>query len=132
MGKGIEYYLAKGFDKKMAEYFVNGRRRIVKVVPNEDFTLTLTFDSGEVRLYDMSPYLRQGTTMAFLSQWENFKRVYLDENHCVSWDIDENVDSRKVWSNKVDICPDVSYVDSIPVVDKDVVSGCLFKNDVYK
>lgn len=34
---------------------------------------------------------------------ENFRRVYLDGQHCVAWDIDPSVDSEKVWSNKVDL-----------------------------
>lgn len=44
--------------------------------------------------------------------YNNFCRVYLDESHCVSWDIDPNVDINEVWSNKVDLCPDTCYVES--------------------
>ncbi len=45
-----------------------------------------------------------------------FKGVYLDENGAVSWDKDQFVDSRKVdWNNKIDICPDTSYMDSVVV-----------------
>ena len=47
MSKSVEYYLSKGYDKKAAEYFASGRRRIVAVVPNDDFTLTISFDNGE-------------------------------------------------------------------------------------
>lgn len=115
MGKSVEYYLSKGFEQKMAEYFASGRRRITKVVPMNDHTLTLSFDNGEVRRYDMSPLLREGTVFAPLREWENFRRVYLDEDHCVSWDIDPNTDSRRVWSNKVDLSPDNCYVDSVPL-----------------
>ena len=46
---------------------------------------------------------------------ENFRRVYLDESGSVSWDIDPNVDSNVVWNNKVDLCPDGCYIDSVPV-----------------
>ena len=114
MGKSAEYYLSKGYDPKAAEYFSAGRRRITKVVPNEDFTLTLTFDNGEVRQYNAMPLLDEGTVFAPFRDWKNFSRVYLDENHCVSWDIDPCVDSDRVWSNKVDLCPDSCYLDSIP------------------
>lgn len=31
------------------------------------------------------------------------------------WDVDPAVDSSKVWSNKVDLCPDSCYIDSIPI-----------------
>ena len=29
--------------------------------------------------------------------------------------VDPDVDSEKVWSNKVDLCPDSCYIDSVPV-----------------
>ena len=85
MAKTVAYYLSKGFDQAAAEYYAAGRRRIVSVEPNDDFTLTIGFDNGERRVLDMS------------------------------WDIDPSVDSEKVWSNKVDLCPDSCYIDSIPV-----------------
>ena len=46
---------------------------------------------------------------------ENFKRVYLDETSNISWDIDPNIDSNVVWSNKVDICSDECYINSKPI-----------------
>lgn len=99
----------------MAEYFAKGRRRITEVTPNDDFTLTLRFDNGEVRIYDAAPLLCKGTVFEPFRDISNFRRVYLDEENCVSWDIDPTVDSRQVWSNKVDICPDTCYVDSKPI-----------------
>lgn len=114
MGNSVAYYLSKGFDLKMAEYFSAGRRRITKVIPNEDFTLTLTFDNGETRQFNAAGLLEDGTVFATFRDWHNFSRVYLDENNCVSWDIDPNIDSSKVWSNKVDLSSDTCYVDSIP------------------
>ncbi len=114
MGKSIEYYRAKGLDEKAAAYFASGRKQITSVIPRKDFTLILGFDSGESRLYDMNPLLQPGTVFAPLRQWENFRRVYLDQDHCVCWDIDPAVDSQAVWSNKVDLCPDSCYLDSVP------------------
>ena len=115
MGQSVEYYLSKGFSQKMALYFAAGRRKITEVVANDDFTLTLTFDNGEHRLYNVLPLLQPGTVFASFHKLENFRRVYLDEQHCVSWDIDPTVDSNIVWNNKVDLCPDTCYVDSIPI-----------------
>ncbi|MCD8087569.1 MAG: DUF2442 domain-containing protein [Oscillospiraceae bacterium] len=115
MKKDAAYYLSKGFDLPMAEYFAAGRRRITAVAPNRDFTLTLDFDNGERRLYDCKPLLQPGTVFAPFMLFDNFRRVYLDKDHCVSWDIDPAVDSETVWSNKVDISPDSCYVDSIPL-----------------
>ena len=115
MGKTVEYYLSRGYDQRVAEYFAAGRRKIMSVVPNDNYTLTLTFDNGEQRVYDAAPLLQAGTVFAPFRDLENFRRVYLDDSHCVSWDIDPTVDSNVVWNNKVDLCPDGCYVDSVPV-----------------
>ena len=115
MDKNVEYYLSRGFDRKMAEYFTAGRRRIEAVTANADRTLTLRFDNGELRRFDMAPLIRTGTVFAFLEAADAFQRVYLDDDRCVSWDIDPGVDSRRVWRNKVDLSPDVCYVDSVPI-----------------
>ena len=113
--KTVDYYLEQGCSRPMAQYYASGRKTIVGVVANDDFTLMLTFDNGEVRRLDMKPYLRPETIFEPFMKLQNFRRVYFDETHSVCWDIDPNIDSKEVWSNKVDICPDVCYVDSIPV-----------------
>ena len=115
MGKSVEFYLSKGFTLQMAEYFAKGRRTIVSVNPKQDFTLTLEFDNGERRVYDCKPFLEKGTVFESFMDYENFKRVYLDDSNCVSWDVDPDIDSNEVWNNKVDISSDVCYVDSVPV-----------------
>lgn len=115
MPNTVEYYMAKGFDRAMAEYYASGRKKIVSVKPNEDFTLFLTFDNGERRILDVKPVLDKGGVFTPFRDYNNFKRVYLDDTGCVSWDIDPEVDSNVVWNNKVDICPDGCYVDSVPV-----------------
>ena len=123
MGKSVEYYLSKGYDRKMAEYFASGRKRITKVVPRNDFTLLLSFDNGETRLYDASPLLQAGTVFAPFREWDNFRRVYLDEDHSVCWDIDPNIDSNEVWNNKVDLCPDSCYVETVVLLSKGEVDS---------
>ena len=110
-----EYYLSKGFDDAMAEYLSHGRKKITAVLAHDNFKLTLIFLDGEHRLLDCYPFLKPGTVFAPFLDIEKFKRVYLDEDHCVSWDIDPLVDSRDVWSNKVTLCSDMCYVDSIPI-----------------
>lgn len=111
----VDDYLSKGFDRKTAEYFAADKKRITGVVPNDDFTLTICFDNGEKRLYDMRPLLKKGTVFEPFIKPENFHRVYVDETHCIAWDIDPNIDSRQVWNNKVDLCPDACYIDSVPL-----------------
>ena len=110
-----EYFLSKGFDLPTAKYYANGRRKIVSVTPNDDFTLILSFDNGERRLLDVKPMLMKGTVFEPFCDIANFKRVYLDAQHCVSWDIDPTVDSETVWNNKVDLCPDSCYINSVPM-----------------
>ena len=117
MANTVEYYLSKGFDHKTAEYFAGGKKRIVGVVANNDFTLFIRFDYGDVRLYDARPLLQKGTVFEHIANIETFRRVYVDEQHCIAWDIDPSIDSTKVWSNKVDLCPDSCYIDSLPIGD---------------
>ena len=112
MGKTVEYYLEKGFDIRVAEYFASGRRKILDVIPNDDFTIELCFDNGERRILDMKPQLLPGTIFEFMSDIDNFRRVYLDSDNCVCWDIDPNIDSELVWSNKINLDPANCYMNS--------------------
>lgn len=115
MPHDIQFYLDRGFDRAAAEYFAAGRRKIVAVTPNPDFTLTLQIDNGEVRVYDAKPLFEPGTVFERFGVWENFSRVYLDDVGDVAWDIDPNVNSNEVWNNKVDLCRDQVYLESVPV-----------------
>ena len=112
--KTVEEYVAMGCDLKTAEYFASGRKKITSVIPNTDFTLTLCFDNGEQRMLDMRPELKNGTVFEPFMEYENFKRVYLDDVACIAWDINPEIDSNVVWSNKVDLCPDSCYINSTP------------------
>lgn len=71
MRKSVEYYLSKGLDRKMAEYFSTGRRTIIDVFPNDNFTLTLTFDNGEKRIYDIAPLIKSDTEFNILKKRRN-------------------------------------------------------------
>ncbi len=113
MANSIDYYLSKGFDIKAATYFASGRRIVTNVEANDDFTLTILFDNGERRLYDMKPHLKSGTVFATFTDINNFRRVYLDENNVISWDIVPEIDSNTHWDNKVDIGTDLCYMDSV-------------------
>ena len=115
MANTVEYYLSKGFEQKAAEYFASGRKQLIDVIANNDFTLTLTFDNGEKRLFDVAPLLKKGTVFETFAEIENFRRVYIDGQHCIAWDIDPTIDSEKVWNNKVDLCPDGCYINSVPI-----------------
>lgn len=115
MANSADIYMSKGLDRKAADYFAGGRKRVVGVIPHDDFTLTLTFDNGEKRLYDMRQKLLEGTVFEPLIRPENFRRVYVDDTHCIAWNIASEINSEQEWSNKIDICADACYLDSLPL-----------------
>ena len=117
MKHDYHFYISRGYDPKTAAYFAGGRRKITAVMPNDDFTLTLTFDNGEMRVFDVAPLIEPGTVFETFADIKHFRRVYLDETKCVAWDIDPNVDSDVVWNNKVDISSDTCYLDSVPLTE---------------
>lgn len=116
VGREVEGYLAKGFDLKSAEYFAGGRKRIEAVSTNDDFTLRLSFAGDEIRIFDCKPMLAKDGVFSKFENLDDFRRVYLDEDHCVSWDIDPAVDSAVVWTNKVDLSQDTCYLESSPIL----------------
>ncbi len=112
MPQTVEYYLSKGFDEKAAEYFSKGRRKPIKVEPQDTFCLLITFDNFEKRLFDMSSLIKENTVYFVLNDKDLFKRCYIDSNNSICWDKDASVDSEKVWSNKIDLGADTCYMES--------------------
>ncbi len=98
--------------KKVKEYFEKGDRKIVKVVPNDDYSLTVTFDNNEVGIYDMSNNLYG--VFEFLKDKNTFKKVFIDEFGNIAWEREQKVVSGKPWSNRIEICKDSVYMDSKP------------------
>lgn len=107
--KDINWYLEKGVPRRVAEYYISGRKRLVKVTPYPAYSLILEYEDGERRIYDCRDLPQAGPVFEFLKDYENFKRVYLCGVGIVCWDIDPNVDSQIVWENQVDMCPDCCY-----------------------
>lgn len=96
-------------EPKVREYFNTGRKKLVDVHANDDYTLLLEYSNGEKRLYDLKPL---DGVFACLKPMSIFRRVYIDDCGCVAWDKDPAVDSNVVWDNKIDLCPDSCYLDS--------------------
>lgn len=115
MKKDVNYYLSLGLDEAIAKYYASGRKKIIDVKANENYTLVITFNNGEKRLMDCKTFIKDNTVFEILKDYNVFKRVYVDSTHSISWDKDPNIDSEKVWSNKIDLCPDSSYIDSVPI-----------------
>ena len=47
-----------------------------------------------------------------LKDIKKFQSVFIDEFGNVAWDIDDSVDSKRNWKNRIDICKDALYMDS--------------------
>jgi len=60
-------------------------RRITRVIPLEDFTLILLFDSGELRLLDMNPYIQGEGIWGKLRDWEVVSQVRAQEGFGGDW-----------------------------------------------
>ena len=97
-------------EPRVKEYFDNPRK-IIAVEPLEGYVLRLTFDNGEIKCYSMSDKL-QGV-FSVLQNQEKFQKVFLDEFGNVAWDIDDAVDSSVHWNNRIDLCKDALYMDSV-------------------
>lgn len=74
---------------------------VVRVVPREDYQLEIEFSTGEVRLFDVRPYLDKGV-FTQLKDRELFSRAY------VAFDT-------VCWPNELDIAPETLYIQSVPV-----------------
>ncbi len=75
--------------------------RVIAVHPNPDYTLTLTFTSGEIRSFDVKPYLGIGIFQELQDKGLfNSVRPFLGSIQ---------------WKNGQDFCPDTLFLDSVAV-----------------
>ncbi len=74
---------------------------VVRVVPREDFSLELWFNTGENRLFDVRPYLNRGV-FTRLQDIALFKQAFVAlDTVC--------------WPGDLDIAPETLYDRSIPI-----------------
>ena len=73
--------------------------RVKAVRPNPDYTLTLQFTNGEIRSFDVRPYLDKGIFRE-LKDLRRFNSV----KPCLG---------SVQWQNGQDLCPDTLYEDSV-------------------
>lgn len=106
-----EEFMKKGMDEKVAEYFTEGRRKILRVEAFPDYQLKLFFDNGEIKFFDVLPLIEKGNVFNVLKSVDRFNDVYLNDG-AVSWDIDPTIDSDVVWNNRIDLSPDTCYLES--------------------
>jgi hypothetical protein len=72
--------------------------RVKEVKPEKDYMLRLYFSNGEIRLFDMKPYLNLGIFKE-LADETLFNSVHPD-----GLSIE--------WANEASICPDTLYLNS--------------------
>lgn len=72
--------------------------RVKAVKANPDYTLTLTFTNGEIKVFDVKPYLDKGIFKELKNRNEfNSVQPFLGSIQ---------------WRNGQDFCPDMLYLDS--------------------
>jgi len=72
--------------------------RVINVKPEQNYSLLLTFNNGEVKRFDVKPYLEIGI----------FKQL---KDLSVFNSVKPFLGSIQ-WVNGVDLCPDTLYMDS--------------------
>ena len=77
--------------------------RVQSVTPCSDYTLTLQFTNGEVKRFDVNPYLTKGFFRE-LQSMNYFQKVHL---------FLQTVQ----WPNGQDFCPDTLYLESQPLTE---------------
>lgn len=73
---------------------------VIHVVPHPDYSIVAEFESGEMRRFDMRPYL-DFPAYAALKEPGLFMRAHV-ENGTV------------VWSEEIDLSPDTLYLRGLP------------------
>ena len=75
--------------------------RVKTVEPQPDYRLRITFTNGEVRVFDVKPYLDTGVFQALRDPaMFNTVRPLLGSIQ---------------WQNEADLCPDTLYEQSVPL-----------------
>jgi len=72
--------------------------RVTNVIPEENFTLLITFSNGEVKKFDVKPYLGIG--------------IFRELNDISLFNSVRPFLGSIQWSNGVDLCPDTLYLES--------------------
>ena len=85
------------------------------VVAMDNYLLQITFENGEVRVFDAKPMLKgmEGKWLGELLNVSYFKQVFVN-------------DGVVQWPDEQDICPDCVYEDSIPVFENMSENGIEF------
>jgi len=69
--------------------------KVLQVVPTDDYCVYVYFNDGSVRLFDVKPFIKQGTVFESLKDINYFKSKLAVINDTVAWDVGGNRDPRK-------------------------------------
>jgi hypothetical protein len=85
--------------------------RVTEAIPEVDFSLQLRFSNGELRRFDIRPYLDKGVFVR-LQDYDQFCQVKV-------------VGGTVEWFGEIDLCPDTLFEKSEPIVDQGAFpTGC--------
>ena len=93
----------------MGKLEILGYRAVTEVLPLSDYRLKLTFETGEIRIFDVKPYF-SSSYFAPMQDQKKFEKVrlFLDT---------------VAWANGADIAPERLYSDSIPIEEYEAQTG---------
>ena len=83
----------------MSNIKISMNPRVKKVSPNPDYTICLTFDNGENKIFDVKPYIDKGIFKE-LKELKVFNSV-------------KPMLGSIQWQGGQDFCPDTLYLESI-------------------
>ena len=75
--------------------------RVREVKPAANYTLVITFNNGEKRVFDVKPYLSKGIFSA-LTDYSIFNQV-------------KPFNGSILWPDDMDLCPDTLYEESVGI-----------------
>ena len=76
---------------------------IIEAQPKDDYILELKFRTGEIRLLDMKPYIREGGVFGKLREESKFREVGVQHDL-----------GGLVWPSGADFCPNTAFMKSEP------------------
>ncbi len=82
---------------------------IQSVQPLPGFRLLLSFENGEQRVFDLTPYLETG-------MFRELRNENIFKDVRVSFDTIE-------WPNGADLCPETLYAESVPLEEAQMVAA---------
>lgn len=84
------------------------RPKLYQVIPQDDYTVVLFYDNGEIKLYDCSWIQSESGVFEKINDISRFKKLCTVMNGTLAWDISEKRDPYSC----IDICPDTVYQES--------------------